>query len=251
MRLSTPALTLAALLAAAPALAETEFLYDCGADLNLIVMTYPESGTGRLDGSRQADLVPDGQGAWVNEAQEIQFWPEDDEPTLFIGVEQFSCTAFADDPGMNAGAAPEDAAMTNTADLEMTPYGTARGWDVVAFASGGAFAGCGASIEQPSGFLMLQKKSWGWELRLPADRTEGFDGGIITVDGRAVDAQFGFTPEGAGEAALSDDLIRAIANGSSLTTQITGAKPVTWSIAGSAAVIGKIDECVTRQGAQP
>ena len=122
---------------------------------------------------------------------------------------------------------------------------------MVAFASGPDFAGCGASIAQTPGFLMLQKKPWGWELRIPANQTEGFEGGIITVDGRAIDAQFGFTPESAGEAALSDDLIPAIAKGSRLTTQITGAEPVTWSLAGSAAVIGKIEECVTRQGIQP
>lgn len=253
MRLASTALALMPLLAA-PAFAQTEFLYDCGRDMGFIVTTYLETGTGRFDGTFSADLTLNSDGVWVNEAEELQFWPdgvEDAEPTLFIGVEQFSCSPFADDPGMNAGAEPGQGALTNTADLEMVPYGSTRGWDVLAYVSGPDFIGCGASIGQGPGFLILQRKTYGWELRIPADQTEGFEGGIITVDGRKMDAQFGFTPEGAGEAGLDESLVRAIANGSRLTTLINGSQPVSWSLAGSAAAVGKVNECFVQEGILP
>ena len=254
IRTLLPVLALTA--AAGAAQAETELLYQCGGDLGIVVTTYPESGTGRFDGNYSADLVPDGQGAWVNEEHELQFWPEGEEPTLFVGVEQFSCQAFADDPGMNAGAEPVDAAtaeggIINTAEMEMAPYADVRGWEVSSLNSGPNFMGCAASIEQPSGFLILQKKDYGWELRVPADQTEGFDGGVLVVDGYVVDAQFGFTPEGAGEAGLDDSFIARLKQGSRLTTQINGSEPINWALKGSAAVVTKIEECYTNQGVLP
>lgn len=257
IRTVLPLLALTA--AAGAAQAETEFLYSCGGELDLVVATYPESGTGRyeVDGVFITDLVPDGQGAWVNDEHELQFWPEGEGPTLFLGSEQFTCEPFADDPGMNAGAEPVDAAapaeggIMNTADLDMAPYGSVRGWDVYSLSSGPSFMGCAASIEQPGGFLILQKKDYGWELRVPANQTEGFDGGVIVLDGKTVDAQFGFTPEGAGEAGLDDGFVARLRQGTKLTTQINGEKPVNWSLKGSAAVVTKIEECYTNQGVQP
>ncbi len=240
--------TLALSAAASAARAETEFLYNCGQDLGFVVTTYPESGKGRFDGNVHVDITPDGKGAWVNEANEIQFWPEEDVPTLFVGSEQFSCAPFEDDPGMHAGDEPADSTLQNTADLDMTPYASVRGWDVVSMASGADFVGCSGSNSQDAGFLILQKKDYGWELRVPADQTEGFEGGIITLDGKKVDAQFGFTPEGAGEAGLDDGFVAALKNGKVLTTQINGAKAVKWQLTGSAAVVTKIEECFQRKG---
>lgn len=252
IRTVLPLLALTA--AAGAAQAETELLYNCGGDLGFVVTTYPESGKGRFDSTYSADLVPDGQGAWMNDEHEVQFWPEGEEPTLFLGSEQFSCVAFADDPGMNAGADPEanlDEGIVNTADLEMAPYSSVRGWDVYSMNSGPDFVGCGGSIEQPGGFLILQKKDYGWELRVPANQTEGFSGGVIVLDGKTVDAQFGFTPEGAGEAGLDDGFVARMRQGNRLTTQINGEEPVNWEMKGSAAVVTKIEECYTNQGILP
>lgn len=252
IRTVLPLLALTA--AAGAAQAETEFLYSCS-DF-AVVATYPESGTGRyeVDGVFIADLVPDGQGAWVDDAKEVQFWPEGEGPTLFLGSEQFTCEAFGDDPGMHAGVDPEanlDGGMPTTADLEMVPYNGVRGWEVYSMHSGGGFAGCAGSIEQPGGFLILQKKDYGWELRVPANQTEGFDGGVIVLDGKTVDAQFGFTPEGAGEAGLDDGFVARLRQGNRLTTQINGEEPINWDMKGSAAVVTKIEECYTRKGVLP
>lgn len=248
-RLVNILLALVALVAAAgSARAEGELLYKCGGDLGLVVETHPENSSGNFHGTFSAPLVPDGKGAWVNPGRELQFWQEGDGPKLFIGVEEFSCEPVADEPGMNAGAEPADPASQTTADLEMVPYGSTRGWEVVSLNAGSEFVGCAGSISLPAGFLILQKKTYGWELRVPAEQTEGFEGGIITLDGRRVDAQFGFTAEGAGEAGLDDRFVAALRNGKLLTTQIKGARPVKWPLTGSAAVVTKIEECFKRQG---
>ncbi|WP_245261657.1 hypothetical protein [Ancylobacter sp. FA202] len=228
--------------------AQSELLYKCGGDLGFVVETNPESSSGNFHGAFSAPLVPDGNGAWVNPGRELQFWPEGEGPKLFIGSEQFSCEPVADEPGMNAGGEPADSAAQNTADLEMLPYGSTRGWEVVSLRAGSDFVGCAGSINLPAGFLILQKKTHGWELRVPADQTEGFEGGVITLDGRRVDAQFGFTPEGAGEAGLDDAFVAALRNGKLLTTKINGSRPVKWPLSGSAAVVTKIEECFSRQG---
>lgn len=140
------------------------------------------------------------------------FGPESDGPKLFVGVAQFACEAVADEPGINAGA---------------------------------------GSIIHPAGFLILQKKTQGGEVRVPAEQTEGFEGGVFTLDGRLLDAQFGSTPEGAGEAGLDDRFVAALKNDKLLSTKINGAKPVNWPLTGSAAVVTKIEECLSRQGLLP
>ena len=73
----------------------------------------------------------------------------------------------------------------------------------------------------------------------------------LVVDGYVVDAQFGFTPEGAGEAGLDDSFIARLKQGSRLTTQINGSEPINWALKGSAAVVTKIEECYTNQGVLP
>ncbi|MPT21696.1 MAG: hypothetical protein E2577_01060 [Starkeya sp.] len=66
-----------------------------------------------------------------------------------------------------------------------------------------------------------------------------------------MDAQFGFTAEGAGEAGLDDRFVAVLRNGKLLTTQIKGARPVKWPLTGSAAVVTKIEDCFRRKGLLP
>lgn len=235
---------------AGPVLAGTELDYDCAAELGFKVRLQPEAGTAEFTGpGYTAPLTPDQQGAWVNEERELQFYPEESPPTLYMGSESFECAASdeGDDPsGGHVGAAGADS-------YDIAPYAEVKGWQVDSLkdAPSGTFLGCMASSEQPSGYLMVGQMVWGWLVRVPADKTEGYEGGVIAVDGKAVDSQFGFAPEGAGEANISDEMVPQIGNGTALTTKINGEAPVTWRLEGSGAMIGKVKECFTNNGVAP
>lgn len=229
-----------ALLAPAPALASPDLTYQCGGDLGFSVVIETETGKARFTGPFEADLTW-GEDHWFNEAQEIQFWDQQDPPQLFLGSEQFDC-GFA--PGGAGYDEPTGAAPVST----VTPYATVKGWEVAALFQDGAFLSCGGAITQPAGRLQLDQTPWGWELRLPATRTEGFEGGLVTIDGKPVDSQFGFTPDAQAIAGLSDSQLEALFNGTTLKTRINGEPETTWSLAGSGAMIGKVKECFTRQG---
>lgn len=237
---------------AGPALANPDVDYACGSDLGFLVRMTPDANSAEfrsLDYS--APLKADENDGWTNEEHELQFYPKEDPPTLYMGSESFECEraptgADAEAANMHAGAAGAD-------DYDITPYAPVKGWqvDTLRDAPTGTFIGCMASNEQPSGYLMVGQMVWGWVVRVPAQKTEGYDGGLIAVDGKAVDSQFGFAVEGAGEANIADEMVPQIGNGTALTTKINGESPVTWRLEGSGAMIGKVKECFNNNGVAP
>lgn len=235
------------LLVPGPVLASPDLTYQCAGELGFTVIIETETGKARFSGPFKADLTW-GEEHWYNEAKEVQFWDQQDPPQLFLGSEQFDC-GFA--PG---GAGYSEPVQAETADAvpqtTVTSYATVKGWEVTALAQDGSFVSCGGAIAQPAGRLQLDQTPWGWELRLPATRSEGFEGGIITIDGKPVDSQFGFTPDSLAIAGISDDQLNALFNGTTLRTRINGDSETAWSLAGSGAMIGKVRECFTRQGVQ-
>lgn len=234
-----------ALLAPLPAFASPDLTYQCAGDLGFTVQIETETGKAHFAGPFEADLAR-AEDHWFNEAKEVQFWDQETPPQLFLGSEQFDC-AFA--PGGAGYAEPVQAETAGAVPAStVTSYATVKGWDVTSLAESGAFVSCGGAIAQPAGRLQLDQTPWGWELRLPATRTEGFEGGIITIDSKPVESQFGFPPDSLAIAGISDDQLNALFNGTTLKTRINGEPEVTWSLAGSGAMIGKVKECFTRQG---
>jgi hypothetical protein len=85
--------------------------YLCGQDMGYTITIETETGKAEFNGPSRAKLKPDNEGAWVNTQREIQFYPEENPPTLWMGSEQFDCQGSGgyDDAGDdNAGAAEAD-----------------------------------------------------------------------------------------------------------------------------------------------
>ena len=91
--------------------ASPNLVYDCGRDMGFTVTIETETGKAEFNGPYRAKLKPDNEGAWVNTQREIQFYPEETPPTLWLGSEQFDCQAsggYDDADNGNSGAAEAD-----------------------------------------------------------------------------------------------------------------------------------------------
>jgi hypothetical protein len=237
-------LALAALVAPATAFASPDLTYQCGGELGFTVRIETETGVAVFSGPFEAELTFE-QDHWFNEAREVQFWDEEEPPQLFLGSEQFDC-GFA--PGGAGYAEPAPEATEATPAPVAKPYASVKGWEVSALFDGATFVSCGGASQQAAGLLKVDQAPWGWEITVPAPRTEGFEGGLVTIDGKPVDSQFGFTPESTAIVGISEGQLDALFNGTSLTTRINGEPETTWSLAGSGAMVGKVKECFQRQG---
>jgi hypothetical protein len=135
-------------------------------------------------------------------------------------------------------------------DITTSPYAEVRGWTVVSMFEPGTFVGCVGEVQVPGGALAIANSYGGWQIWIPGSSSETYVGGGIAVgDGQFVDSQFGFWSGGAGAYAnISDQMVAMIGQGSRLRTQIDRNPVMEWPLAGSAAAIGKIRECVDRMG---
>ncbi len=136
-------------------------------------------------------------------------------------------------------------------DFDVNPYAAVKGWQVDVVSTDQGFLGCAGSIQQAQGYLILMRTGDGWTVRVPSTQTESYAGALITIDGRAIESQAGFTPEGAAELLVTDQAAGWIANGSSLTVEVDGDQTTRWVLSGSAAMIGKVNECYAGQGQAP
>jgi hypothetical protein len=105
-------------------------------------------------------------------------------------------------------------------DITSENYAETRGWLIKSASDHAGFAGCWGVSQASDVFLSLALMRDGWEVWLPSNATEGFAGGVITVDGMTVDSQFGFWPESGAFATLSAELAAAISQGSTLSFAI-------------------------------
>ncbi len=123
-----------------------------------------------------------------------------------------------------------------------------RGWQVDALTDGQGFLGCGGTTDQPFGVLGVIQSRDGWLLRVPTQQTESFEGAVVTIGNRQIDAQIGFLPEGAGEIYLTDQAIGWLAQADEVTVAVNNDYTATWGLLGSAAMITKVKECYARKG---
>jgi hypothetical protein len=75
----------------------------------------------------------------------------------------------------------------------------------------------------------------------PTHQSGGFDGGVVSIDGRTIDAQFGFNNGTATREVIPWEL-GLLKNGSNLTVRINGESAFAFSLNGSTAAILKIQE---------
>ena len=246
-------------LLAVSARAEPPTVFACGGDLGFSVSIGSDDAPATLLSPFEAELAPVPTGGWANEAREVQFYRDPAPPVLFLGSEQFDCvypdgSAGYDSPGFEVAAdglpfVPY--AQAPWLSYGSDGYGQAAGWEIRSMSENGAFAGCGGLSVQPAGPLVIERMAWGWQIRVPSDQLEGFEGGTVTIDGATFDSQFGFAIEGYGAAGLDETQVRAIAAGSRMVTQGQGLPAAEWALAGSAAMLAMVDQCVARQGAAP
>jgi hypothetical protein len=135
-------------------------------------------------------------------------------------------------------------------DITTSPYAEVRGWTVVSMFEPGSFVGCVGEVKVPGGALAIAYYYDGWQLWIPGASSETYVGGGIAVDNQPfMDSQFGFWSGGAGAYAnITDQMVTMIGQGSTLRTQIDRNPVVEWPLSGSAAAIGKIQECVDLMG---
>ena len=135
-------------------------------------------------------------------------------------------------------------------DFEIETYAAdVRGWQVDALSDDQGFFACaGMSGEQKDGYLAVMQTRDGWMLRVPTEQTESFEGALVTIDGREIDSQIGFFPEGAGHIALADQAVDWIAQGSRLKVAVNNDLTTNWVLSGSAAMVTKVTECYKRKG---
>lgn len=137
-------------------------------------------------------------------------------------------------------------------DFDASPYATVKGWQVDVLSNDQGFLGCAGSVQQAQGYLIVMRTAQdGWKLRVPSSQTESYAGALITIDSHAIDSQAGFTPEGAAELLITETAVGWIANGSRLKIEVNDDLTTQWALSGSAAMIGKINECFAGQGQAP
>jgi len=123
-----------------------------------------------------------------------------------------------------------------------------RGWQVEALTDSQGFLGCGGTSDQPFGVIAVVRSRDGWLLWVPTSQTESFEGAVVTIDRRVIDAQVGFLPEGVGEIFLTDQAIGWLSQADEVTVAINNDYTATWGLLGSAAMITKVNECYQNRG---
>lgn len=138
-----------------------------------------------------------------------------------------------------AALAPPVAALAQ-GEIDYATYGTARGWQVFAFSSAGTFGFCDA-IREADG-LSLGLGPDGWTLAVPFPEEGLVGAGQVTVGATTARVTWS-TGEGYARTVAPVEIMGVIAAGSEMTTRFGNAPPESWSLAGTAAAMGKVSEC--------
>ena len=131
-------------------------------------------------------------------------------------------------------------------------YGESRGWTTFADFANGSFNGCAALINRDGGtWGMAQGAGGDWRLVFGAPGNYGQRGVTIDIDR----ATFPYNvADGDGEnviVRIDYSSLEAVRRGNWMTIAIDGGATGTFSLAGTAAAILKIEECVAYQGNTP
>ncbi len=142
------------------------------------------------------------------------------------------------------------AAVPTHAQINEQHYANVRGWTVNAFFDNRTFQGC-AGINPDNGGAMrialTRDNAWGVSLRANGN---GFINGNLEIDGRNQPVQYQYSPEGWANVGLTAQELVDIRRGRSIGIDI-GRGYFDFSLAGSTAAMGKVTECVNRQGRKP
>lgn len=152
-----------------------------------------------------------------------------------------------------AAAAALVCAPTSASAEEFTrPYAQVKGgWKVLGvFREGVGFQGCRAAKRDNGNRLAIARRESGWKLAVPTGQNGRFAGGVLNIDKRKFDAQFGFN-DGVAIKELSQAEFKLLQNGSQLAVHINGDPPRHWSLHGSSAAILKVKECYQQRGHKP
>lgn len=155
--------------------------------------------------------------------------------TLKKGLAALACAV------LTAGAA--------AADANFTDYGTARGWVVQAVDYDGSFARCEAMKDDVAFMLTLSVEGW----MVTADAVPGNPAevaGMIDINRASAPATFYQMDDGRYAAYLDDGMVTALRDGSHLTLEVAG-QITDGPLSGSAAAMGKLEECLANGGATP
>lgn len=138
------------------------------------------------------------------------------------------------------------------AGAQQVPYGEARGWMTIADFSGGRFLGCGAMINRDGGtWGIAQDAGRGWRLVFGAPGNHGVSDVTIDID-RATFPYHQAEGDGINVYVPVDyGSLDAVRRGNWMTVSFPGGASGTLSLAGTAAAILKVEECVQNAGVVP
>lgn len=128
-----------------------------------------------------------------------------------------------------------------------TAYGEARGWRVFSGAVDGKFAYCAGERADGDTVWRLGTDTMQWQLGVPYMASPGEWQGEYDIDGRRMPAS-GVGANGWTFMWLGLQELDEVRNGNQIVLDI-GRASITHPLKGTAAVITKIEECVSRQGA--
>jgi hypothetical protein len=126
-------------------------------------------------------------------------------------------------------------------------YSTVRGWNVESVYENGQFTGCRAAPNTRADTWSLGLLNGLWTMGVPTYRSSGYEGAVVSVDGREIDAQFGFNNGTATREVVPWEL-NLLKNGSNVNVRINGESAQTFSLRGSTAAIFKVQECSNQAG---
>lgn len=138
------------------------------------------------------------------------------------------------------------------AQVQINPYGSARGWEVNAHFENGFHQGCSAVVSAANHWMRLEHHPMmGWAVQVGVPALWGNHYGIVDIDRASFDVQF----DGDGgqvNFVATDPMIAAIGAGNRMSLSVPGA----WTgrqvpLRGTAAAISKIMECVRNEGRVP
>ena len=144
------------------------------------------------------------------------------------------------------------APSAGTAQTQHVVYGESRGWTTVAEYATGSFVGCAAMIDRDGGTWGIGQDARGaWRLLFEAPGVFGQHGVTIDIDR----ATFPFTvAQGDGQVVgipIDASSLDGIRRGNWMSLALDSGGGGTFSLAGTAAAILKVDECVAYQGNAP
>ena len=129
-------------------------------------------------------------------------------------------------------------------------YASVRGWTVTSLDERNGVHGCRATIVQRGRSLMIERYHGQWNLVVQSRQSGTFQGGTVTIDKAVTDAQFGLR-NGYAIFGMSNSTLGQLKKGSAISVKVNGDNPVSFSLRGSTAAIGKVTECDQRQGEVP